>query len=98
MIGRKDNIQACSGLRKGGRVSNLLCNVEEQQATDVDGEMVKGGIGFNEDFDVDGEEITEETIGDVAEEVAEEMIECEAGGVVDTVTDKICMKRSGQPM
>ena len=54
-----------------GGVSNLHCDVEEQQATDADGEMVKGGRGFNAAFDVDGEEIAKETIGDVAEEVAE---------------------------
>ena len=46
---------------EGGGVSNLLCDVEEQQATDTDGEMVKGGRGFNAAFDVDGEEITKET-------------------------------------
>ena len=67
----------------------MLCDVEEQQATDTDGEMVKGGRGFNEAFDVDGEEITKETIGDVVEEVAEEMVECEVEGVVGAVTDEI---------
>ena len=105
LTGRRANSQACLGLRKGadeelvegGGVSNLLCDVE-QQATDADGKMVKGGMGFMDAVDVDREEIAKETIGDVAEEVAEEMVECEAEGVVDTVTDKICMKRSGQPM
>ena len=76
-------------------VSNLHRDVEEQQAIEVDGEVVKGGRGFNKAIQVDEEEIVKEIEeGDggslnLPSDVESEVSETEAEGVADIGTEDI---------
>ena len=86
LIEGEDHIQACSGLHKdvdgklvhGGGVSNLHCDVEEQQAIDVDEEEI-----FKETEEGGGGNLN------LPSGVEAELSETGAEGVDDIVTEEI---------